>query len=135
MTETAVATPDPEPERDWEGDFYKQMATVPSTEMTRLMMDLRKDTFDASIGPSIGRTADDNVGMLLVFTDGTGKMLLDAWMSWHDHKCEAALAAMMGWLVHQMMLLEMFAPAFPQAVRDAEFFTHEGHEHEGPEYE
>lgn len=134
MTETAVAD-EPEPERDWEGEFYKILATIEKADMSRLMMDLKKDTFDASNGPSIGRTADDHVGMMLVLTDGTGKMLLDAWMAWHDHKCDAALTALMGWLVHQMMLLELFAPAFPQSVKDTEFFDHGTAQHEGPEYE
>lgn len=124
MTDTAVATAD---EPDWEGEFYKQMATIPHTEMERLMMDLRKDTFDASIGPSIGRTAEGHIGIMLVTTDVVGKTLLDAWMAYHDHECPEALKALMTWLVHQMALLEMFAPAFPQSVKDWDAFPGHGH--------
>lgn len=122
-------------EIDYEGEFYKILATIPKQEMVGMMSDLKKDTFDASRGPQIGWTADGNVAILTVFTEGTGKMVMDAFKAFMDHECPAANDALVNWTMHQAMLLEMFSHQFSPEIAAQTFFKHEGKTHQGPEYD
>lgn len=123
-------------ETDWEGNFYKAMALIPKADIGRMVSNVKKDTFDASIGPSIGYNSDGDIALMLVFTESTGKMLLEAWDALADHSCHAAELALMGWVVHQMILLELFSPSFTADGETEPYFVHNTKRPcEGPEYE
>lgn len=109
---------------DDESDFYKILATWEQDEVKDMLSEIKKDTFDGSQGPQVGLTSDGHVAMLLVMTPATAKMVLDAWTEYTDHDCEPARVALMGYLLHQAMLLGMVLPALGDDVQDMDFFTH-----------
>ena len=109
--------------RDWEAEFYQVMAGI-EPDAKAMMLRIRKDTFDASKGPSIGITAAGDVGLMTVMSQPTAMLLMEAWEAYGEHGCESARQALMGFLMQQILLMNMLAPRLDESTKGMTFFEH-----------
>lgn len=109
--------------RDVEATFYKLLGSF-QDEHHKMLQDIKKDTFDASLGQQIGITSDGNVGILIVVNQITAKMILDAMKGVVDHKCEAGNEAVISYMMYTAALLQGILPKMDCEIQKQRFFEH-----------
>lgn len=109
---------------DYEAAFYGIAAA--NTDVTQAGVDTRRDLFDAREGQQVGITSDGLVGMMLVLTPASAKMLVEAFDGYVEHACEAGHDMLMSIAMIQNTLLSglLDIPQFPADVRDTTYFRH-----------
>lgn len=108
---------------DVEATFYRLLGTF-QDDHAKMLQDIKKDTFDASLGQQVGITSDGNVGILMVVNQPTAKMVLDAMHGVMDHKCEAGMETVIGYMLYTASLLQGLLPQLDCEVQQTQFFKH-----------
>ena len=119
-THENTESPDDE---DVEAAFYRLLAMM-QDDAAKMLLDIRKDTFDASSGMQIGITSDGNVAILLVVNPHTTKMVHDAFEGVVDHNCKAGSDTIFGFHMYTHALIKSIIPRLPCAIQETKFFTH-----------